>query len=170
MFSYSRTRYYTCFPLFSGFFILFVSNISLRLFLMFSCLLFLSSFTRCMIKWRYYWVVLISRFRFVLVFFYGKNFKWIPQWNSVILLRFNLVLLSLTVSLTAIKFSVLSFISRVVIKDSDSIRSLLFSFYNNCTFLSYLLFVSCLITFYHNRRYTTLYNDFTKKDNKKKEI
>ena len=82
----SPTRYYTGFPLFKGFFILFVSNGSLWLFIVFSWLLFLSSFTRCMIKWRWHWVFFIIRFRFVLVFFDGKNFEWIPQWNSVILM------------------------------------------------------------------------------------
>ena len=83
---YSPTRCYTCFPLFKALFILFVSNVSLWLFIVFSWLLFLSSFTRCIIKWRWHWDFLIIRFRFVLAFFDGKNFKWIPQWNSVILL------------------------------------------------------------------------------------
>ena len=81
----SPTRYYTCFPLFKEFIIFFVSNVSLWLFIMFSWLLFLSFFTRCMIKWWWHWGFLISRFRFILTFFDCKNFKWIRQWNSVIL-------------------------------------------------------------------------------------
>ena len=60
---YSTTRYYTCFPLYKGFFILVVSNVSLWLLVVFSWLLFLSSFTRCMIRWRWHWVSLISRFQ-----------------------------------------------------------------------------------------------------------
>ena len=82
----SPTRYYTCFPLFKGFFILFVNNESLWLFIVISWL-FLSSFNRYMIKWRWHWVFLISRSRFVLPFFVGKSFKWVPQCNSVILLK-----------------------------------------------------------------------------------
>ena len=40
----SPNRYYRCFPKFNGFFILFVSNVSLWLFIMFRWMLFLSFF------------------------------------------------------------------------------------------------------------------------------
>ena len=69
-------------PLYKEFFILVVSNVSLWLFVVFSWLLFLFYFTRCMMKWRWHWLFLNIRFWFVLPFFNGKNFKWIPQWNS----------------------------------------------------------------------------------------
>ena len=87
----SPTQYSMYFPVYKGFFMLVVSivslcSVSLWLLLVFSLLIFPSSFTRCMIKWRWHWVFFISRFRFILAFFNEKNFKWIPQWNSGILL------------------------------------------------------------------------------------
>ena len=83
------TSEYKRFSLYKEFFILIASNVSIWLFVVFSWLFFPSSFTRCMIKWRWYWLFLIIRFRFVLAFCNGKNFKWIPSWNFGILLMFQ---------------------------------------------------------------------------------
>ena len=117
------------FPLYKEFFILVVSNVSLWLFVVFSWLLFLSSFTRCMMKWRWHWVFLISRFRFILAFFNGKNFKWIPQWNSGILLMVQFDFLVFTGFFSCYKIdrkeakSLLKFIKilgeRTLIKERD---------------------------------------------------
>ena len=102
--------------------------------------------------------------RFILAFFNGTNFKWILQWNSGILLMAQFDFLVFTVSLTVIKFSVLSLASWIFIywtdnnsitfsKYSDSILSLLFSFCNNsiCSLIYSVCTVSCPITFSHDR-------------------
>ena len=126
---------------------------------------FLSSFTRCLIKWRWYWVFLLSRFRLSWDSSMGRISN---EFLSGILEScwwFSLIFLFLPVCLTVIKYYVLLLASWVFIcwtdnnsitlsKDSDSILSLLFSFCNNssCYLIYSVCTVSCPVTFSHNRR------------------
>ena len=161
----SPTRYYTCFPLYKGFYILLVSNVSLWLFNVFSWPLFLSSFTRCM----------INEGDIDFSSSLGSSLSWHSPMGRILneflngILEsywwFSLIFLFLPVPLTVMKFSVLSLASWVFIcwtdnnsvplsKASDSILSLLFSFCNNstCCLIYSVCTVSCSVTFSHNRR------------------
>ena len=94
----------TSFPLFRGFLILVISNVSLWLFLVFSWLLFC---LLLLVAWSNKDNIEISLSvcsGLSWVFFDGKSFKWIIWWNSIILLIIQFVFFAFTSFINCNKF------------------------------------------------------------------
>lgn len=114
-----------------------------------------------MIKVKWHWVVPINRFRFILTFRDEKNFKYITQCNSVILLMVQFVFLASKLFCNFFMgLPVLLLILAIFIcwtdnnsytlrsKDAVSVLNLLCQFWNNSIFcFIYFVFTFCSISF-----------------------